>query len=235
MVKDTTSAILKFTGVSTELDPAYDVPLWNVTFSLAPGDLMLLRLERGRVRLPLADAAEGLAPPAQGAVELLGEDWRAMDLDRAAQQRSRIGRVFEGNNWLTAANLRENLTLPQRHHTGRSEDDIEDEALHLARFFGLPGLPAGTVKRTRPQDLNAASCIRAFLGEPVLVILERPARDLCFEILAPLVNVVRAARDRGAAVLWTADHPRVWNVVEGQATLKCTMFGSRISIDSAST
>ena len=47
--------VLAFKGVSTEPDPLFDSPLWDVTFTLSRGALLLIRLERGRFRLPLAD------------------------------------------------------------------------------------------------------------------------------------------------------------------------------------
>ena len=68
--------VLAFKGVSTEPDPRFDSPLWDVTFTLSRGELLLIRLERGRYRLPLADLAAGVLEPGQGTVEFLGEQFR---------------------------------------------------------------------------------------------------------------------------------------------------------------
>src|SRR5688500_19508319 len=87
--------ILELTGVTVESDPAYDSPVWNVSLRLGAGELALVRLERGVVRLPLADAAEGLAERYDGTVTFLGRDWRSVPAGEGAALRGRIGRVFD--------------------------------------------------------------------------------------------------------------------------------------------
>jgi len=224
------STILSFAGVSTEPAPYFDTPLWDVSFTLSQGELLLVRLERGRFRLPLADLATGILEPVDGAIEFLGEDWQAMAADDAAAQRGKVGRVFENQGWINFLDVSQNITLAQRHHSTRTDADIEEEAIGLARLFGLPGLPYTSVSRARREDLNRAAFIRAFLGHPTLIILERPTRNLLPGILPPLINAVRRARDQGSAIIWTTCEDLVWRNLDIHATLKCTMFGARMSV-----
>ena len=63
------STVLSFKGVSTEPAPFFDTPLWDVSFKLLQGELLLVRMERGRFRLPLADLATGILEPSDGVVE----------------------------------------------------------------------------------------------------------------------------------------------------------------------
>jgi phospholipid/cholesterol/gamma-HCH transport system ATP-binding protein len=222
--------VLKVEGVTTDPDPSYDMPLWDVNFTLSRGELMLIRLEEARVRLPVADIATGILEPQEGSAEFLGMHWQKMSPDDAATHRGKIGRVFEGNGWIGNLDIDENITLAQRHHTKRPEQDIEEEAAHLSRYFSLPGLPKGPVSRTRQEDLTLASCVRAFLGNPVLLILERPTRYFFPGIMPALMNAIRSARDRGAAVLWTTSEPLIWDDTSICPTLKGTMFGSRMNV-----
>ncbi|WP_221251285.1 ATP-binding cassette domain-containing protein [Desulfuromonas versatilis] len=221
---------LAFEGVTTEPDPAYDVPLWELSFSLGEGELLLVMLERGQYRIPLADVALGITEPAQGRVLFLGEDWRRLGPTRGAARRGRCGRVFATQGWCAALAVNDNITLAQRHHTLRSVEQIEAEATNLARYFGLPGLPLREPGRTRPGDLGRAALARAFLGRPALLLLEEPTRHLYPEILPPLLNALRAARRRGAAVLWTTSEPRLWNEQALDPTWKGTMYGSRMQL-----
>lgn len=222
--------LLSFAGVTTEPDAAYDVPIWEVDFTLLPGELLLVRLERGHFRTPLADAAVGLLEPIRGEVRFRGEEWRAMSPDRAAAQRGKCGRVFAGHGWLSDMTVNDNITLPQHHHTSRPEADIEAEAANLAMFFGLPGLPLKAPGQTRRDDLSRAALARVFLGRPDLILLEQPTRHIFPDIMPPLMNAVRAARDRGAAVVWITSEPRIWNEKALRAEVKGTMFGSRIQM-----
>ena len=221
-------AILKFSEVTIESSPHYETGLCDTSFEINQGDLLLVRMERENERLPLADATEGLAPPSRGSVNFLGEDWQRISADHAAAQRGKIGRLFDDEGWISDLDVDENIMLSQRHHTPRSEEDIMEEALQLARVFGLPGLPRGRPGSMRRWDLRKAACIRAFLGQPALIILEQPVRGVYADLIAPLVNAVQSARKRGAAVLWTVTDPKIWNHSNIRTTTRARMFGSEL-------
>jgi phospholipid/cholesterol/gamma-HCH transport system ATP-binding protein len=221
-------AILKFDDVTIESGPHYETGLWNSSFELQQGSLLLVRIERENERLPLADATQGLAPPRQGSVMFLGQDWLRMSADLAAGQRGKIGRLFDDEDWISDLDVDQNIMLSQRHHTSRSEQDIMDEALKLARVFGLPGLPRGRPGNMRRWDLRKAACIRAFLGQPLFIILEQPVRGVYADLIAPLINAVQSARKRGAAVLWTVTDPKIWNHAGIRTTTRARMFGSEL-------
>jgi phospholipid/cholesterol/gamma-HCH transport system ATP-binding protein len=225
--------LLQFKQVTVESSGKYDSGIWDIEFALAAGDLMLVLLEKERRHLPLVDAAEGLAWPAQGSVLFEGEDWRGMSADRAASVRGNIGRVFEDGGWVNDLDVDQNISLAQQHHTHRPAEEIENEAAKLARMFGLPGLPRGRPAKLRRQDLRKAACVRAFLGQPRLLLLENPTREIYVDSMTPLVNLVRGARQRGAAVLWTTDEMEVWNDSGLRATWRGEMFGSQMHLKEA--
>jgi len=218
--------ILRFHDVTIAADHEHESGLCHLSLSLVAGDLAVVLLEKEQVRIPLADAAEGLVTPVQGTVTFLGEDWQTMAADRVAVQRGKIGRVFEGESWLSGLNVDQNITLAQRHHTRRPVQEIEQEATELCRVFGLPGLPRGRPSNARGQDLQKAACVRAFLGMPILILLENPTVGIYADVIAPLMNTVREVRQRGAAVLWTTNELQVWNHPELRATARWRVLGS---------
>lgn len=156
----------------------------------------------------------------------LGHDWDGLSADDSAAQRGKIGRLFDDEGWISDLDVDQNITLAQRHHTGRNEDEIVEEALRFARMFGLPGLPRGRPGSMRRWDLRKAACIRAFLGQPSFIIVEQPVRGVYADLMAPLLNAVHSARKRGAAVLWTVTDPQIWNHPGIHATTRAKMFGS---------
>jgi phospholipid/cholesterol/gamma-HCH transport system ATP-binding protein len=222
------SAILNFAEVTIRSSPQYETGLSNASFALSQGDLLLVRIERENERLPLADAAQGLLGGDHGTVFFLGKDWRSLGTDRAAAQRGRIGRLFDDEGWISDLDVDENILLAQLHHTDRSEAEIMDEALTLARVFGLPGLPRGRPGEVRRWDLRKAACIRAFLGRPALIIIEQPVRGVYADFMAPLLNAVQSARRRAAAVLWTVTDPQTWKSAALHATSCARMRGSEL-------
>lgn len=192
--------VLVFAAARVPLDDAgrLSQPL---DLSLLAGDLALMEVEERQQSAWIADAAAGLAPPRAGQIHFLERNWTEVAALHACAMRGRIGHVFTEGNWLEGLSLLDNILLPQLYHTRRPVGELRDEAARLASLFGLPGLPLGTLTPLSADDLHRVGCVRAFLGRPQLIILEHPAENRS-ALLEPLVNAVRAARDRGAAVLW---------------------------------
>jgi phospholipid/cholesterol/gamma-HCH transport system ATP-binding protein len=222
-------AVLELAGVDVDPPGGYDVGLADVTLALHAGDLAIVRLEPDAVRVPLADVACGLLDPDRGTVRYGGQEWRRMGFGRAARDRGRIGRVFEGVGWVGNLDVDENVLLPERHHTRRPDADLHAEAAELARAFGLPnGLPRTRPAQTRRSDLARAALVRAFLGRPPLLLLERPEAGAYPDVMPALVAAVQAARHRGAAVLWLTAHADVWRSEAARPTARYAMDGARL-------
>jgi phospholipid/cholesterol/gamma-HCH transport system ATP-binding protein len=87
---------------------------------------------------------------------------------------------------------------------------LREAAAELARQFGLPGLPLSRPAVMSNADLARSACVRAFLCDPVLVLLESPVQAQYAELIPLLLGAVAGARDRGAAVIWLTRSDMVW-------------------------
>jgi phospholipid/cholesterol/gamma-HCH transport system ATP-binding protein len=161
-------------------------------------------------------------------VAFLGADWKTAPPDDQAARRGRIGRVFDGHGWISNLDVDENMTLARRHHTTRPAGEIERDAEALVRRFGLPELPRLRPALMAPADLRRAEWVRAFLGEPRLVILEQPTRDVFAEAIPALAAAVDDACARGAAVLWLMDDERAWSRAAAGAAHRWKMRGAAL-------
>lgn len=177
---------LEFDDMTFSAGHVYDSSVSEITFALEPGDLVIVLLEKERVRLPLADLAVGIVAPDEGRVRLRGSDWLAMTPEVAAENRGHIGRVFEGNPWIEDIEVSHNIMLGQLYHTHRPIAEIKRQAAELSRIFGLPGLPLDLPSTFRGKDLARAACVRAFMGEPDLLILERPTAGVRATLRGPM-------------------------------------------------
>lgn len=216
--------ILEFERVSLHKVAHGQAEMREVSFRLMPGELARVQLELGNEQLPLADAAEGLIEPDQGSITFMGERWSTMAPDRELALRARIGRVFYGHGWISNLNVLENLILAQRHHTARPDPEIIAEARDLARSFGLADVPAGRPALVSRRDLRRAEWIRAFLGRPALILLDRPTFGVAAEHVSLLIAALETALAGGAAVLWT--HEQDPSRAE-EAPRKCLQFRMR--------
>lgn len=182
----------------------------KISFKAGSGCLILIRVEDGNENLPLADAAEGLLQPDAGAVSWRGRDWRTLSPESGLLARARIGRIYEKNAWISNLNVLENITLSQRHHTSRPEGDIIAEADSLAKNFGLPEAPRRRPAMVPKRELKISEWVRAFMANPILLLLERPETGVAAESLSKLCAAVDTARARGAAVIWQTDREEIW-------------------------
>ena len=144
-------------------------------------------------------------------MRFLGRDWSAMPQDYAAAMRGRIGRVFLSGNWIDFIDVATNILLPQLHHTRDDPKDLRERAIALSCVFGLPGLPLVRPGDLAASDLARAACVRAFLGDPELILLESPVQGRFNSLIAPLLDALAAARDRGAAAIWFTRSDLVWH------------------------
>lgn len=181
-----------------------------VALRLLPGEFALVESNDPQRAAWFADLCCGFVRLAEGTVRFLGRDWTAMTPDYAAALRGRIGRVFGNVGWIDFLDVATNVLLPQLHHTRRDARELREEAAKLAGSFGLPGLPMGHPKDLSAKDLARAACIRAFLGEPALLLLESPLQARFADLAGPLLEALTAARQNGAAAIWLTSSDYVW-------------------------
>ena len=212
--------ICSFQNVTLNAGPPYEAPLTDLTLELAAGDMVLVDLGSRHLRFPLADVATGLLEPDSGAVFFLGQDWQAMFPADAAAYRGLIGRVFDERSWISNLDVDENITLAQRHHTGKSHEEVLAEAEELARGFGLEGVPPVRPAALGRRELRLAEWVRAFLGRPLLILLQDPLRGVGEDGLYTLLRGVQAARDRGAAVIWMTGDQQGFEDITPLATVR---------------
>lgn len=203
--------VLRFEGTVLTTDLYASSVSDELNLEVSGGDLFLIRFARSEQTSTFAGACAGIIQPLRGAVYFLGQNWQKLRPDLANALRGRIGRVFTTANWINHLSLLENILLPQLYHTHRRAVSIRDEAGELAERFGLPGVPLGLPGDFTPADLQRAACVRAFLGRPSLVLLQEPASGMPSEILPPLIQAIRDARNRGAAVIWLTRESAIWN------------------------
>ena len=180
------------------------MPLAALDLILSAGDFALIEVMGSRRGAAFADLCCGLAPLTAGEVRFLGHDWHNMPRNHADALRGHIGRLFHLPLRADTPDVATRVLLARLHHSRIPEATLRAEATRLAVRFGLPGLPVGPARRLTDPDLLRAACVRAFLGQPRLVILELPVTAQQDELLPALLQVGAEARGQGVTVMWLA-------------------------------
>jgi phospholipid/cholesterol/gamma-HCH transport system ATP-binding protein len=202
--------------------------LRDVSFALGRGEVALVDLEEGREHTPLASLAQGLIAPDSGHVYFKGEDWAKMGVSRLSIQRGRIRRVFEHYGWISNLDVLENIGLAEGYHSGRSRVEINVEIMALARRFGIDPVPDSRPARVHSMVLRKLEWVRAFLGSPDLILLERPLVGAPKADASRLIQAVCEATRRGVAVILMADDPRVLECCETAPVRRFRMDGEQL-------
>ena len=178
---------------------------------LEPGDLALIDARDLPLASGFADLCCGLHSPAEGEVRFLQRDWSRQPAEMADALRGLIGRVMSNPGWLRFLDATTNVLLQQIHHTRSDLDALREDAARLATHFGLPGLPNGPIAELSAGDLMRVGFVRAFVGEPKLVILESPVQGLYQDMVPALLNRLWEVRDRGGAAIWLTRSRMIWD------------------------
>lgn len=208
------TAILEFQNVTFRPGSVQTTGLSRADFKLHRGEVMVVRVEEGREHVPLASLAQGISSPDSGKVFFKGEWWEETGPRRLSELRGRIRRVFEHYGWVTNLDAMENLCLAESHHTRRPLEEIQLEICGLARRFGIEEIPAARPTRIHPLILKKLEWVRAFVGSPDLIVLERPFMNAPKADALRLIEAVCEFSRRGGAVLWISDEPRVFECQE---------------------
>jgi phospholipid/cholesterol/gamma-HCH transport system ATP-binding protein len=189
---------------------AGEAPATAIDLCLRAGEFALVDARHSARPAWLADLCSGLLPLEAGGVRFLGREWSAMPWDYAAALRGHIGRVFQSGAWIDTMDVATNILLPQLHHTRDDPSSLRERAVALSCAFGLPGIPLVRPSELVASDVARAACVRAFLSDPELILLESPVQGRFISLIVPLLNALAAARDRGAAAIWFTRSDVVW-------------------------
>lgn len=171
----------------------------------------------------LLEAIAGLQPPAQGELHISGRP--AIDLGQR-QRRQWLG-IAAAWTPLLQGKLPENLFYRMRRGAGLDEIAPLMRKLGLAHLCGSDGQPVALSLREEgsklsPQDMAAIRLVRAMIGTPRLLLLDRATNDLTETQLRGLAEIIAGWR---GVVVMVAERPEIralcnrsWRVADAGIT-----------------
>jgi len=159
----------------------YRPVLAGVSFTLAPGEALMLVGPNGAGKTTLLRVLAGLLRASGGTIELRGN----------------VGMVAHYSMLYDALTARENLRFFGRLHDGRSAGRA-DALLEVMGLTAVGDQRVGSFSRGMTQRLAIA---RALLSDPDILLLDEPLTGLDDASLAKVVDVLGGLRARGRALL----------------------------------
>lgn len=183
----------------------------NVSFSLNSGDFVAIVGKSGNGKSTLLNLIAGLLKPTYGSVTVLGNKISAPELSDGEVSRLRaqnIGFVTQSQTLLPNLTVYDNILLPvqiAKSSEVKSSEDVQDyysnRALDFCKRLHIEDLLWCYPKELSGGEMRRVMIVRALINNPKLLLLDEPTGDLDPEHTLIVVEMLREAATRGAAVL----------------------------------
>ena len=189
--------------------------LENISFSIEPGEVVLLTGPSGCGKTTLLTLIGALRTVQQGEVSVLGESLHGAGRRRRQQVRRRIGMIFQGHNLLRCLTAEQNVQMGADLLPDLSYRARRDEARQWLRAVGLEDHMAKV-----PHDLSGGqkqrvAIARALAANPRLLLADEPTAALDSRTGREVVELLRRlAREQSCAVLMVTHDPRIVDVAD---------------------
>lgn len=143
--------------------------------------------------------ALALERPPGGRVLVLGEDLAEMPRGAALAFRRRVGYLPAGDGLLQNLSLFDNVALPLRFGSERSEPDIDGRINVMLAMLRLQHVARLRPARVNEEERRRAALARALAFDPELVILEQPFDGLTHRAAAQVLEIARGGESAEGA------------------------------------
>ncbi|MDQ1698194.1 MAG: putative transport system ATP-binding protein [Frankiaceae bacterium] len=176
----------------------------GVSLSIEAGEMVAVAGPSGSGKSSLLAVLGGLEPPDGGTVSLDGLPLRPGD----PGQRRRFGLVLQGYGLLTLLTAAENveIALQARGVFGQEARLLAGDAL---AELGIAGVSGKLVEKLSGGQQQRVAIARALVTTPDVVLADEPTAELDHASQSVVIDALRAAADRGAAVVIATHDPDV--------------------------
>jgi polar amino acid transport system ATP-binding protein len=174
--------------------------LCDVDLVVAPHEVVCLIGSSGSGKSTMLKCVNLLVPIDEGAILLDGADITATGVN-ANQVREEMGIVFQAFNLFPHMTVLDNVTLSPRKVHGVRKNQAEDKARELLEGFGLSDKVDEYPDRLSGGEQQRVAVIRALATEPELMLFDEVTSALDPELVAEVLNVIRALKEDGMTMV----------------------------------
>jgi ABC-type lipoprotein export system ATPase subunit len=176
----------------------------GISFSLSPGEFLVVKGPSGCGKTTLLLVAGCLLRPSEGKVTVNGQDPYEMSIKQVNELRARIfGFVFQQFHLIPYLSVTENILSPALALKNRSG---EGRVLELVRHFGLEDRADHLPHQLSTGEKQRTAMARAILNKPSIILADEPTGNLDEENSVNIYNYLKQyTSDRGAVLLVSHD------------------------------
>ena len=171
--------------------------LQDVSFTLAPGQLLALLGRNGAGKTTCISTIVGMVAARHGAIRLFGES--IVGCAPEAISHMGVGLVPQGRRVFHSLSVRENLMVARQREGESAKPWTIDRVCDLfPRLRERQNQTAGSLSGGEQQMLAIA---RALMGNPRVLLMDEPSEGLAPLIVAEVARIIARLRDEGQTIV----------------------------------
>lgn len=198
----------------------------DVSFSVEPGEFILIRGKSGAGKTTLARLLVKEVTPASGTVEFDGQDLSHIKKSKLHMLRRQIGTIYQDYKLLGELTISENIALAL-HIAGKNKEEIETRIHDLLQLVQLPNKEHLFPTQLSGGEIQRVSIARALANAPEVLFADEPTGNLDKETGNHIIQILKKINSLGTTVLMSThedfdftDHPyRQFKLENGKLTI----------------
>lgn len=189
--------ILEFESVTVAF--GYEKPaIRGVSFSMTPGETLILLGAAGSGKTVVVKTALGLLEPESGEVRAFGEQMNGKDEYDLFALRAKMGVLFQEGGLFDSLTIEENVSFPLVNR--KKEERLNQEEIHRKVQEALEFVELGHTLAKFPAELSGGmrrrvGIARAMVTEPPLALFDSPTAGLDPITSYTIMSLILKARD----------------------------------------
>lgn len=189
--------------------------LFDISFDVAPGEVVLLTGPSGSGKTTLLTLIGGLRRVRSGELTVLSHALHQSTLAELVLVRRNIGFIFQQHNLLPFLTARKNVELMFQLHPEVPADEVRRRSEELLTRVGLGDRLDYHPARLSGGQKQRVAIARALVAEPKLILADEPTAALDSQSGRDVVDLLQElARSRGCPVLMVTHDNRVLDIAD---------------------
>jgi len=209
--------------IHSEGGPAEFQSLYDITFDVQEGELIILNGVSGSGKSTLLSILGALQKPSSGDIEVDGSRIAKLpDLHASAFRARTIGFIFQNFNLFDEFNVAENVALPLI-PTGMSQKEIDTNVARAMVVANIDHKAGQSVRDLSGGEKQRAAIARALVNDAKIILCDEPTANLDRENALAFMEILKDLKSLGKTIVIAthdplfADLPVVDRVLEIEA------------------
>ena len=169
--------------------------LREVSFEVRPSEIFVIMGASGAGKTTLLRHLLGLAKPARGRIDMLGDTLHPANRDAVYALRRKIGVAFQHGALINSMNVIDNIELPLRQHTRLDRATIRIMSRMKLEMMNLSGVDHLMPAQLSGGMLKRAGLARACIMDPRILFFDEPSAGLDPATAYELDSLILQLRD----------------------------------------